>query len=64
MSTFEERRIEKLRQRLKARTKHDGTPRPGFEQNVATIRAELEAMSERYAPKAEPEAEEDTPADE
>lgn len=54
--TYEERRIQKLQERLKARTKHDGTPRPGFEQNVAAIRSELEMMSERYTQK-------DTPTD-
>lgn len=49
MSTYHERRIEKLAARLKARTRHDGTPLPGFEQNVASIRAELEQISERVA---------------
>lgn len=49
MSTYHERRMDKLASRLKARTRHDGTPLPGFEQNVATIRAELEQISERAA---------------
>jgi hypothetical protein len=39
-----ERRIDKLQQKLKARTKHDGSPRPGYEQNVAAIRAEIETI--------------------
>lgn len=44
MSTFQERRIDKLQRLLKARTKADGTPRPGYEQNVATIQAEIETL--------------------
>lgn len=38
-------RIDKLTQRLKARTKRDGKPLPGYEQNVAAIRAELEQLA-------------------
>lgn len=49
MSTYHERRVEKLQSRLKGRTRHDGTPLPGFEQNVASIRAELEEISERVS---------------
>lgn len=49
MSTHIERRMDVLAQRLKARTKHGGTPRPGFEQNVAQIRAEMEQLSQRAA---------------
>lgn len=49
MTTHFERRMDILAQRLKARTKHDGTPRPGFEQNVAQIRAEMEQLSQRAA---------------
>lgn len=49
MSTYHERRMDKLAARLRARTRHDGTALPGFEQNVATIRAELEQISERVA---------------
>lgn len=49
MSTYHERRMDKLASRLKARTRQDGTPLPGFEQNVASIRAEMEQISERVA---------------
>lgn len=45
MSTYQERRVDILAKRLKSRTRHDGTPLPGYEQNVATIRAELETLS-------------------
>lgn len=47
MSTHHERRMDKLQQRLKGRCRADGTPRPGYEQNVAQIRAELEQLSVR-----------------
>jgi len=40
-------RFNKLEARLRARTKPNGDPRPGYEQNVAVIRAELEMMSRR-----------------
>lgn len=40
-------RIDKLAKRLKARTQRDGKPLPGYEQNVAQIRAELEQLSLR-----------------
>lgn len=46
MKTYHERRFEKLAERLKARTKSDGSPRPGFEQNVTQLRAEMEQLSE------------------
>jgi hypothetical protein len=55
MTTQAERRMEKLQQRLKARTRHDGKARPGFEQNVATIRAEMEMLSTRAAMIADSE---------
>lgn len=45
MSTYEERRVQILSERLRRRVKNDGTPLPGYEQNVATIRAELEQLS-------------------
>lgn len=51
MKTYIETRMEKLQQRLRGRTKADGTALPGFEQNVATIRAEMEQLSVRYAPR-------------
>jgi hypothetical protein len=47
MSTHHERRVEILARRVRARTKHDGTPLPGFEQNVASLRAEMEIINER-----------------
>lgn len=49
MSTPHERRVQRLEERLKARTKADGKPRPGYEQNVAAIRAELDLLNERIA---------------
>jgi hypothetical protein len=45
MATREERRIDVLQRKLKSRTKHDGTPLPGFAQNVAMIRAEIAQLS-------------------
>lgn len=39
------RRIELLEERLQKRLRKDGTPMPGFEQNVASIRAELAALA-------------------
>ncbi len=38
-------RIDRLAERLKARTQRDGKPKPGYEQNVAAIRAELEQLA-------------------
>ena len=49
MTTQIERRVERLAARLRLRTRKDGTPLPGFEQNVAAIRAELADMSEDYS---------------
>jgi hypothetical protein len=45
MSTHIERRVDLLAKRLKLRTRKDGTPLPGFEQNVASIKAELAELS-------------------
>lgn len=45
MSTYQERRLEKLAAKLKARTQRDGKPLPGFEQNVAQIKAEMAQLS-------------------
>lgn len=42
-----EGKMQRLERRLKARTKRDGKPQPGFEQNVAHIRAEMEIISGR-----------------
>jgi len=44
MKTYQERRMEKLEGKLKGRTKRDGTPLPGYEQNVAAIKAEIETL--------------------
>lgn len=43
--TYEEKRVSILSERLRKRTHRDGSPMPGFEQNVAAIRAELEQLS-------------------
>lgn len=40
-------RKDKLLQMLKARTKHDGSPKPGYAENVASIRAELEQLADQ-----------------
>lgn len=45
MSTHVERRVDVLAKRLKNRTQKDGTPLPGYEQNVASIKAELAQLS-------------------
>ncbi len=45
MTTRTERRMEVLAEKLQHRTRADGAPAPGFEQNVAAIRAEMEQMS-------------------
>lgn len=45
MKTFEQKRIDILQERLKRRTKAGGRPLPGYEQNVAAIRAEIETLS-------------------
>lgn len=37
-------RKQKLLDRLAARVNHDGTPKKGYEENVACIRAELQLM--------------------
>lgn len=47
MSTNVERRVEVLAKRLKLRTRKDGSPLPGYEQNVAVIKAELAQLSEK-----------------
>lgn len=49
MSTYEERRMELLQRRLRARTRADGSPQHGYEQNVAAIKAEMELISVRAA---------------
>lgn len=45
MTTNVERRMDVLARRLKARTQRDGTPMPGYEQNVAQIKAEMAQLS-------------------
>lgn len=49
MTTYQEHRMNILERRLRGRTQRDGKPMPGFEQNVAAIRAEMEQLSVRYA---------------
>lgn len=44
MKTYEERRLEKLAARMKARTRRGGKALPGYEQSVAAIRAEMEQL--------------------
>lgn len=39
-------RMEKLADRLRARTDHEGNPLPGYRQNVAAIRAEIAEIQE------------------
>lgn len=45
MSTYVERRVNILAERLRTRTQKDGRPLPGYEQNVAAIKAELAQLS-------------------
>ena len=40
------KRIEILTERLQGRTKRDGSPLPGYKQNVAAIRAEIAQLQE------------------
>lgn len=47
VKTWQERRLEKLKRRLEGRLRKDGTPMAGFEQSVASIRAELATLSVR-----------------
>lgn len=42
-------RLELLTRRLKARTKGDGKAKPGYEQNVAVIKAEISLLQENIA---------------
>lgn len=42
-----EQKMNQLQRKLKARTRRDGAASPGFEQNVAAIRAEMELLSGR-----------------
>lgn len=53
MSTYIERRMERLASMLKSRTRGDGKALPGYEQNVARIKAEMEQLS--LAPNVEAE---------
>lgn len=53
MSTYIERRMDILANRLKSRTQRDGKALPGYEQNVAAIKAELAQLS--LAPTVEEE---------
>lgn len=45
MATRVERRVDRLARLLKSRTKSDGTPLPGYKQNVAQLRAEIETLT-------------------
>jgi hypothetical protein len=40
------RKIDKLQRLLKSRTNKDGTPKKGYEQNVATIQAHIAQINE------------------
>lgn len=40
-------RMEKLTQRLQARTDHEGNPLAGYRQNVAALRAEIAILQEK-----------------
>lgn len=44
-----EEKFKRLEAKLLARTKPNGEARPGYEQNVAQIRAEMVMVSERVA---------------
>lgn len=44
VKTWQERRLERLKRRLENKLRKDGTPIAGFEQTVASIRAELENL--------------------
>ena len=43
--TYISNRIDTLSRRLAARTQRDGTPKPGYRENVAAIKAELEQLA-------------------
>lgn len=47
MNNALERKMDDLQKKMRARCKSDGTPRPGYEQNVARIKAEMELISGR-----------------
>lgn len=42
-----EHKMNRLQSKLKGRTKPNGDPKPGYEQNVAQIRAEMQIISSR-----------------
>jgi hypothetical protein len=44
-------RVERLTRRLKARTRANGDPKPGYEQNCAVIRAELDMITKSVTEK-------------
>ena len=46
--TYISDRIDSLERRLRARTKSDGKPLPGYAENVAAIRAELELLTRDF----------------
>lgn len=47
MTTALETKMQKLEKALKARSRPDGSAKPGYERNVAQIRAEMSIMSSR-----------------
>lgn len=49
--THEMRRLQKLMDRLQARTNHEGSPLPGYKQNVAALRAEIAQLQENMGIK-------------
>lgn len=55
-------RKERLLAKLAARTDHEGKPKPGFAENVASIRAELSMIEESIARIQKLEGEDGTSA--
>lgn len=47
MTTPLEDKFNRLQKKLNSRTGRDGKPRPGYEQNVAQIKAEMQIISGR-----------------
>lgn len=47
-----QRKIDKLQRLLKSRTHRDGTPKKGYEQNVASIQAQIEQINALYERRA------------
>lgn len=49
-------KMDSVQKKLKARTRPDGTARPGYEQNVAMLRAELAILNDLIDATKENEA--------